>query len=95
MRPCRGVPSRASTDRFQAVRGVHCRPNAAMNRNLSTDVVFSALRFPPPTLPFVGARLDEAYAEPVALAPSDNRVLVALSVNGDVSTRIRRPDDPA
>src|ERR1700674_2678408 len=34
-------------------------------------------------LPFVGARLDEAFAEPVALAPSDSRVLVALSVNGD------------
>ena len=34
-------------------------------------------------LPFVGARLDEAYAEPMAFAPSDSRVLVALSVNGD------------
>ena len=34
-------------------------------------------------LPFVGTGLNEAYAEPVALAPSDSRVLVALSVNGD------------
>jgi xanthine dehydrogenase YagT iron-sulfur-binding subunit len=34
-------------------------------------------------LPFVGARLDGAFAEPVALAPSDSQVLVALSVNGD------------
>ena len=30
-------------------------------------------------LPFVGARLDEAFAEPVALAPSDSRVLVATA----------------
>ena len=34
-------------------------------------------------LPFVGARLDEALADPVALAPSDGPVSVALSVNGD------------
>jgi xanthine dehydrogenase YagT iron-sulfur-binding subunit len=35
------------------------------------------------TLPFVGAGLHEAYAGPAALAPSNSRVLVALSVNGD------------
>ena len=35
-------------------------------------------------LPFVGASLDEAFAEPLALEPSDSRVLAALSVNGDV-----------
>jgi hypothetical protein len=34
-------------------------------------------------LPFVGAGLDQAFAEPVALTPSDSPVLVALSVNGD------------
>jgi xanthine dehydrogenase YagT iron-sulfur-binding subunit len=34
-------------------------------------------------LPFVGARLNEAFAEPVALAPSNSPVVVALSVNGD------------
>jgi xanthine dehydrogenase YagT iron-sulfur-binding subunit len=33
-------------------------------------------------LPFVGARLDGALAEPVALATSDSPVPVALSVNG-------------
>jgi xanthine dehydrogenase YagT iron-sulfur-binding subunit len=34
-------------------------------------------------LPFVGVGLHEAYAEPAALAPSNSRVSVALSVNGD------------
>jgi xanthine dehydrogenase YagT iron-sulfur-binding subunit len=34
-------------------------------------------------LPFVGARLDGAIAEPVAPATIDNLVSVALSINGD------------
>jgi len=33
-------------------------------------------------LPFVGVRLDHAFAEPVALAPSNSTALLDLSVNG-------------
>ena len=59
-----------------------CRPNAAMNHNLSTDVGFSALRFPPQ--PFrLWEPASRGLPQPVALAPSDSRVLVALSVNDD------------
>jgi hypothetical protein len=56
-------------------------------------------------LPFLGARLDEAFAWPAALAPGDSRVLVALSVNGDayqlgpiprlgISRRLMKPLPP-
>jgi hypothetical protein len=54
-----------------------CRRNAVMNRNLSTDVVFWALRFPPQ--PF---RLwDPASTRP---SPSRWRSRPATAVNGDV-----------
>jgi len=74
MRP--GVCPRGLKDRFQAVEA--SMPTKRGDEPQSVDRRrFLGASVSTAALPFVGARLDEAFAEPVALAPSDSRVLVA------------------
>ena len=81
MRP--GVCPRGLKDRFQAVEA--SMPTKRSDEPQSVDRRrFLGASVSTAALPFVGARLDEAFAEPVAFEPSDSRVLAALSVNGDV-----------
>jgi xanthine dehydrogenase YagT iron-sulfur-binding subunit len=77
-----GVCPHGLKDRFQAVEA--SMPTKRSDEPQSVDRRrFLGASVSTAALPFVGARLDEAFAEPAALAPSDSRVLVALSVNGD------------
>ena len=77
-----GVCPRGLKDRFQAVEA--SMPTKRSDEPESVDRRrFLGASVSTAALPFVGAGLDQAFAEPVALAPSDSPVLVALSVNGD------------
>src|ERR1700722_677310 len=80
MRP--GGCPRGLKDRFQAMEA--SMPIKRSDESQSVDRRrFLGASVSTAALPFVGGRLDEAFAGPVALAPSDGRVLVPLSVNGD------------
>ena len=80
MRP--GVCPRGLKDRFQAVEASmpikrSDEPQSFDRRRFLGASVSTA------TLPFVGARLEKAFAEPEALTPGDDSISVTLSVNGD------------
>jgi xanthine dehydrogenase YagT iron-sulfur-binding subunit len=80
MRP--GVCPRGLKDRFQAVEASmpikrSDEPQSFDRRRFLGASVSTA------TLPLVGARLEQAFAEPEALTPGDDSISVTLSVNGD------------
>jgi xanthine dehydrogenase YagT iron-sulfur-binding subunit len=69
-------------DRFQAVEA--SMPAKRSDEPESVDRRrFLGVSVSTAALPFVGDGLDQAFAERLALTPSDSPVLVALSVNGD------------
>jgi xanthine dehydrogenase YagT iron-sulfur-binding subunit len=81
MRP--GVSLRGLKDPFSRIEWAPMstkrsdEPRSVNRRRFLTASVSTA------AIPFVGTRLDEAIAQPIAAANSDSPVSVALSVNGD------------